>query len=126
MDAFAACAVLIVIQLALLLLHQMDSTYFKEWEILPVVKMGYTPFLVVTAVLAAAAVASAALLIYRHAAGFYLSIAWGVVGLVVPAFHTYHYVRGTPGFRNFWSAVIVYATGIVSALLIVSGLGALI
>jgi hypothetical protein len=79
----------------------MDSTYFREWEILPLVRMGYTPFLVVTAALAAAPVIGVALLISRHAAGFYLAVAWGVVGLIVPAFHTYHYLRGTPGFRNF-------------------------
>jgi hypothetical protein len=40
MDYFAACEILMVVQLTLLLLHQMDSTYFREWEILPLVKMG--------------------------------------------------------------------------------------
>ena len=126
MDGFVVCEILMVIQLALLLLHQMDSTYFKEWDILPLVRMGYTPFLVATAALAAASVGGIVLLIYRCQAGLYLAVAWGVVGLVVPAFHTYHYLRGTPGFRNFWSAAIIYLTGAVSASLIVAAVGALI
>jgi hypothetical protein len=124
MDYFAACEILMVIQLALLLLHQMDSTYFREWEILPFVRMGYTAFLVVTAALAVVPVVGVALLTSRHAAGFYLAVAWGAVGLVVPAFHTYHYLRGTAGFRNFWSAAIIYATLVNSALLIIFALRA--
>lgn len=125
MDYFIVCGILMVIQITLVLLHQMDSTHFREWEILPFVKMGYTAFLVVTAVLAAAPVVGVALLISRHAAGFYLAVAWGVVGLIVPAFHTYHYLRGTPGFRNFWSAAIIYGTLVNSALLIIFALRAL-
>ena len=125
MDYFIVCGILMAVQLALVLLHQMDSTYFREWEILPLVRMGYTAFLVVTAALAAAPVVGVALLISRHAAGFYLAVAWGVVGLIVPAFHTYHYLRGTPGFRNFWSGAIIYGTLGNSAALIYFGLRAL-
>jgi hypothetical protein len=119
MGDVVACQIIMVIQLALLLLHQMDSTYFKEWDILPWVRMGYTPFLVVTAALAGTLVAGVVLLIYRHAAGPYVALAWGLLGLVVPAFHTYHYLRGTAGFRNFWSAAIIYATLINSVVLII-------
>jgi len=124
MDYFAACEILMVVQLTLLLLHQMDSTYFREWEILPLVKMGYTPFLVATAALAATQVAGIVLLIFRSPAGMAMAVAWGLVGLIVPAFHTYYYLRGTPGFRNFWSAAIIYATLVNSALLIIFALRA--
>lgn len=124
MDYFIVCGILMAVQLALVLLHQMDSTYFREWEILPFVRMGYAPFLVATAALAAIQVAGIVLLILRNPAGFYLAVAWGVVGLVVPVFHTYHYLRGTPGFRNFWSAAIIYGTLVNSALLIIFALRA--
>jgi hypothetical protein len=119
MDGFVSCQIIMVIQLALMLLHQMDSTYFKEWDILPLVRMGYTPFLVITAVLGATLVAGVVLLIHRHPAGLWASLVWGVLGLVVPAFHTYHYLRGTPAFRNFWSAALIYVTLINSVILIV-------
>ena len=124
MDPYITCLIFMVVQLALLLLHQMDSTYYREWEILPLIKMGYTAFLVVTAALASLQVVGIVLLIFRQPAGLVTAAAWGVVGLIVPAFHTYHYLRGTAGFRNFWSAAIIYATLVNSALLIVFGLRA--
>jgi hypothetical protein len=48
MEMFIPVEVLMIIQLAMLLLHQMDSTYFEEWEMLPFLKISYVPFFVVT------------------------------------------------------------------------------
>ena len=125
MDIFIICEVLMIIQLALLLLHQMDSTYFKEWEMVPYLEMGYTHFFVFTIIVTVIQIAGILFLIDKNSIGVFITIFWGCIGLVVPTFHSYHYLIGTKGFRNFWSAFIIYLTFINSVLLIVYGFKAL-
>ncbi len=125
MDIFIICEVLMIIQLALLLLHQMDSTYFKEWEMVPYLEMGYTPFFVLTIFLTVIQIAGILFLIDKNSIGIFITIIWGCMGLVVPIFHSYHYLIGAKGFRNFWSAFIIYLTLINSVLLMVYGFKAL-
>jgi len=103
----------------------MDSTYFKEWEILPFLKIGYTPFFVLTIFLTVIQITGIIFLIYKNIIGVIISIIWGCIGLVVPIFHSYHYLKGEKEFRNFWSASIIYLTLINSVLLIVYGIDTL-
>ena len=121
MEIFILVEVLMIIQLALLLLHQMDSTYFKEWEMMPFLKIGYVPFFIVTIFLTAIQVFGIFLLIDRNVTGVLIAIIWGFLGLDVPAFHTYHYIKGAKEIRNFWSALIIYLILINSVLLLKYG-----
>jgi len=121
MESFILVEVLMIIQLALLLLHQMDSTYFKEWEMMPFLKIGYVPFFIVTIFLTAIQIFGIFLLIDRNVTGVLIAIIWGFIGLAVPAFHTYHYIKGAKEFRNFWSALIIYLILINSVLLLKYG-----
>lgn len=118
---FILIEILMMIQLALLLLHQMDSTFFKEWEMMPFLKIGYIPFFVGTIILSAIQIFGIFLLIEKDVTGVIIAIIWGFIGLAVPAFHTYHYIKGVKEFRNFWSAFIIYLTFINSVLLLKYG-----
>lgn len=121
MDDFVIVEVLMIIQLALLLLHQMDSTYFKEWEMLPLLTVGYTPFFMLTVFLTVIQIAGILFLIDRNTIGVIIAIIWGCIGLVVPIFHSYHYLKGEKRFKNFWSASIIYLTLANSVLLLKYG-----
>ncbi len=88
MDIFIICEVLMIIQLALLLLHQMDSTYFKEWEMVPYLEMGYTHFFVFTIFVTVIQIAGILFLIDKNSIGVFITIFWGCIGLVVPTFHS--------------------------------------
>jgi hypothetical protein len=110
-------------QLVLLVVHQIDSYRAREWEMSPFDRLRMTPtgFDVATVVLAALALVCLLYLIAEPAARSAVAISWGIVGLIVPVFHTYHYIRGDRRFRGFFSILVIYLTGLISLLLIVAG-----
>lgn len=121
--AYDLAPFLLLGQIALFIIHQIDSYRAREWEMPPLDRLRMTAagFVIATVVLVALALASLQYMIAEPAARSAVTISWGVLGLVVPAFHTYHYIRGDRRFRGVFSIIIVYLTGAVSLLLIVAG-----
>ncbi len=115
--------VLMAAQFILLLVHQLDSFREREWELAPLGQMKTTPrgFVWGTVVLLALQLSSMAFLLARPRARAVVVITWGAVGLVVPLFHTIHYLFGDKKFRGWRAAAVIYLTGVVSFLLVVAG-----
>jgi len=123
LKAYDLAPILLLGQIVLLVIHQIDSYREREWEMPPLnlLRMTSRGFVLGTVVLVALALACLGLLLARPATRSAVVITWGVVGFVVPAFHTYHYLRGDRRFRRFSSIAVVYLTGLVSFPLIIAG-----
>jgi len=100
---------------ALLLVHELDSVYWKEWDLFRM-KGGIDLFLVLHIPLCFAAVAGAALLVQNRPAGNILSLILCAGGLAAPVIHGVFIRKGHPEFRTPLSISILAGTGLLSLI----------
>ena len=98
----------------LLILHEIDSAYWKEWELFRI-PGGIAVFLLFHVPLLSAILYGLVLLARHEPAGLYFSLALGIGGAFAFALHSYFIARGRPEFRTPASITVLASTLIVSA-----------
>ncbi len=99
----------------LLILHEIDSAYWKEWELFRI-PGGIAGFLILHVPLLAAILYGLVLLARGEQAGLYFSRALGLGGVFAFSIHSYFIARGRPEFRTPASLAVLTSTLILSAL----------
>lgn len=106
----------------LLIVHEMDSTYWKEWELFRL-PGGLPLFLLIHLPLVFLILWGAGQVLLQRPAGLVLSLVLGVGGLGAFCIHTYFIRKGHPEFKSATSQFILVSTLLVSLVqLVVSGL----
>lgn len=100
---------------SLLLVHELDSVYWKEWDLFRM-KGGVNLFLILHIPICLAVVAGAALLALGRLEGSILSLILAAGGLAAPAIHGAFISKGRPEFRTPLSLSILAGTGLLSLL----------
>lgn len=118
---------LYVVNAVLLIDHEIDSAYWKEWDLFGL-KGGIGGFLLLHLPLLGAVLYGLVLVERRMVAGLILSLLLGVGGLFAFGIHTYFLRRGRAEFRAPISQSILYATllvslaqAVVTVVLLISG-----
>jgi hypothetical protein len=99
----------------LLIIHEMDSTYWQEWEMFHL-PGGLTGFLVLHVPLLALLLYGLILVWERTPAGLILSLVLSLAGLFAFGIHTYFIGKGRDEFKLPVSVVILVAILLVSLL----------
>ena len=98
---------------ALLLVHELDSVYLKEWDLFRM-KGGIHLFLILHIHICFAVLAGAALLVQGRFEGHILSLILAAGGLAAPVIHGAFIRKGHPEFRTPLSISILAGTGLLS------------
>ena len=109
---------LYIINLSLIILHEMDSTYWKEWEMFRL-PGGEGGFLLIHLPLWIAALYGLVLLREGTAGGRVFSLVIGAAGMAGFFIHTYFLRKGRPEFNTPASRGILWAMLLVSLILVV-------
>lgn len=104
-----------VINASLLIVHEMDSTYWKEWELFGI-PGGRGFFLFLHIPLTAVIITGAVFLHRMTTAGLIISFVIAVSGVFAFTIHNYYLKEGHKEFDSVSSKLILYATLIVSLL----------
>jgi cytochrome c oxidase subunit IV len=106
---------LYLLNLALLITHEIDSAFWKEWELFGM-QGDIQEFLVVNFLIMLAALIGFRNVISRNRSGFYFALILASSGIFAFGIHTYFILTGHQEFTLFVSIVILIATLIVSLL----------
>jgi hypothetical protein len=98
---------LYLVNLTLLILHEMDSTYWKEWELFRL-PGGLPGFLWIHLPLFLAGLYGLVLVDRGAAAGLVLSLVVSAAGIFAFALHSYFLAKGRPGFDTLSSRLILW------------------
>jgi hypothetical protein len=99
---------LYLINSALLILHEMDSAYWKEWELFHI-PGGITGFLLLHFPLFIVVLYGLVLVYLAQPAGFILSLVVGAAGIFAFCIHTYFLRQGRSEFDSAISKLILAA-----------------
>jgi hypothetical protein len=99
---------------SLLLTHEVDSAFWKEWDLFGL-PGGIQFFLVLNFLMIVAAFFGFAEVVKGTRAGLYSSLALAVVGIFAFSIHSYFLLTGHPEFGLPVSLIILAATLLVSA-----------
>jgi hypothetical protein len=102
-----------LINAVLLILHEIDSAYWKEWELFRL-PGGVTGFLLVHIPILLLVLYGLVLVSQRTLAGLILSLILGFAGVFAFSIHTYFIRRGRDEFKSPISLAILAATLAVS------------
>lgn len=97
----------------LLILHEMDSAYWKEWEMFHL-PGGAGVFLLIHFPLFLLGGYGVALLVSGALGGLILSLVLGLAGMAAFGIHSFFLWRGRPEFRALVSRLILWALLVVS------------
>ena len=103
----------------LLLVHEIDSAYWKEWELFRL-PGGVGGFCLIHVPLTALVLYGQALLAQRERAGLLFAVVLAVGGLFACAVHFTFLAKGRPEFRAPVSVAILVSSGLVSIALFVA------
>lgn len=99
---------LYLINTVLLILHEMDSTYWKEWELFRL-PGGITGFLLLHFPLYIIGLYGLVLVWQGHAAGLFLSLVIAAAGIFAFSIHTYFLHQGRNEFNTSISKLVLAA-----------------
>lgn len=104
-----------LVNAVLLIDHEIDSAYWKEWELFKL--PGGIGFFLVLHLPLLFLVLLGLVEVYKGSrGGLFFSLALGGVGIFAFCIHTYFIKKGKPGFQTPVSQFILYATLVVSLL----------
>lgn len=103
---------------SLLIVHEIDSAYWREWELFGL-PGGIGGFLAIHVALALLVLWGYERVIARARSGVWMSLAVGAAGVATAAIHGAFLARGGPEFRTPASIVVIAATA-VSGLALLS------
>ncbi len=106
---------LYVVNAALLVVHEMDSVYWREWDLFGL-PGGVTGFLALHLPLTAALLYGLVLLVRRSPAGLVFSLILAGSGVFAFSIHLYFIKKGRPEFKAPISLAILFAALIVSLI----------
>lgn len=109
---------------SLLVVHELDSAFWREWDLLGL-PGGEPGFLLVHLPLLAAVFWGDRKVAAGRRAGAWASLCLAAAGLLAPAIHSAFLAAGRPEFRALASLSVLAATGLGSVLLAVAAVGAL-
>jgi len=98
---------LYLVNLSLLILHEMDSTYWREWELFRL-PGGLPGFLWIHLPLFVAGLYGLVLADRGAAAGMFFSLAVSVSGIFAFTIHSWFLAKGRPGFEPLTSRLILW------------------
>ena len=98
----------------LLINHEIDSAYWKEWELFGL-PGGISGFLILHFPLLGLVLYGLVLVYARSFAGLIFSLMLSAGGMAALAIHSYFIARGRPQFKTPVSIAILVSTGILSA-----------
>ena len=104
---------LYLLNLALLLTHQIDSAYWREWELFHL-PGGLQLNLVLNFLLAILALSGFALLLSGSSTGYWAALVLAAAGVVAFAIHSVFILKGSRAFRLPVSIGVLTATLVVS------------
>jgi hypothetical protein len=110
--------------LVLLILHEMDSAYWKEWELFHI-PGGIVSFLLLHIPLYAVGLFGLVLLARSDPAGSILALVVAAAGIAAFSIHSYFLGKGRPEFNTVASKGLLAATLICSAALAIVTLAGL-
>jgi chromate transport protein ChrA len=113
-----------LINAVLLILHEIDSAYWKEWELFRL-PGGVTAFLLVHIPILLLVLYGLVLVAQRTAAGLVLSLILGLAGVFAFSIHAYFIRRGRDEFKSPISLAILVATFVLSLVQIAISIYAL-
>jgi hypothetical protein len=99
----------------LLVVHEIDSAYWSEWELLHV-PGGVTGFLALHVVLVPVVVWGYGEVLAGSRTGLWLSLAVAMAGVFALVVHGWFLLQGRPEFRTTASIAVLIATGLVSVM----------
>ncbi len=106
---------LLILNLALLFAHEVDSGYFREWELLGAGDEGYAGFMAAHVLMGV--IAFGAVRFLARGPMFYaFSLAIGLIGLFAFFFHGYHRRRRPEKFATLFSRANLSAVLVLSVL----------
>jgi hypothetical protein len=104
---------LYLINTVVLIIHEIDSAYWKEWELFRL-PGGLAGFLALHLPLLLPALYGLVLVDRGAVAGLFLSVAVGLAGVFAFSIHTYFIRRGREEFKSPASLVILWTTLLLS------------
>src|SRR5512133_1501827 len=104
---------------ALLIVHEIDSAYWREWELLGL-PGGVEAFLLIHLPLALLVLWGQAEVAARSRAGFWMSVAVGAAGILTAAIHFAFLLRGAVEFRTPGSLAVIGASALAGLALLAS------
>ncbi|MBM4329591.1 MAG: hypothetical protein FJ118_20825 [Deltaproteobacteria bacterium] len=104
-----------LINATLLITHEIDSAYWREWELFRL-PGGIAGFLAIHLPLVFLIVWGAALTARQSSGGLLLSAALGISGIAAFAIHLTFILRGRTEFKTFPSLLLLCATLVVSVI----------
>jgi hypothetical protein len=105
---------LYLINATLLINHEIDSAYWREWELFRL-PGGITGFLLLHLPLVFLVLWGVVLLLRHSMQGIVLSVILGLAGLFAFAIHTYFIRKGRPEFRS-WISIALLAASLVFSI----------
>lgn len=109
---------------SLLVVHEIDSAFWREWDLFGL-PGGEPGFLLVHLPLLAAVFWGHRQVVAGRRAGAWASLCLAAAGLLAPALHSAFLAAGRPEFRAAASLAVLGATGLASLLLAVAAARAL-
>jgi hypothetical protein len=107
---------LYLVSATLLLVHEIDAAYWREWELFRL-PGGVEGFLALHLALVAATVWGYGQVVVGARSGLWLSLALSAAGLLAPLLHSVFLLQGRPEFRSWGSVSVLLAAGLASAAL---------
>lgn len=106
---------LYIINATLLIVHEIDSAYWKEWDLFGI-PGGIGLFLFLHVLLIPPILWGLVKVVLRSPSGLIFSIILGLVGIIAFCLHTYFLRQGRPEFRTPASISVLGATLVASLL----------
>jgi hypothetical protein len=106
---------LYLVNAVILIVHEIDSAYWKEWQMFRL-PGGVTAFLLLHVLLLAPVLYGLALVDRGASAGYTLSLALSLAGVLAFSIHTYFSRQGRVEFRTPVSQAILWSTLLLSVL----------
>ena len=103
---------------ALLAAHEIDSAFWKEWDLFGI-PGGVQVFVLINLILIAIVLWGFERLIRNERSGLWMSLVVGIAGIATPVIHSVFLLKGHPEFRVPVSLGVLAATGIASVWLAV-------
>jgi hypothetical protein len=104
---------------SLLIVHEIDSAYWREWELFGL-PGGPELFLALHLPLALLVLWGQEQVAARSRAGFWVSVAAGALGIATGAIHAAFLIGGSAAFRTAGSLTVIVATAASGLALVVS------
>jgi hypothetical protein len=114
-----------LINVVLLILHEMDSVYWREWELFGL-PGGIAGFLMIHFPLYAAGLYGLVLVSSGASSGMIISLVISAAGIFAYSIHTYHLRKGRSEFNTAVSKLILTASLVVSLIQIAVTIGVLL